>query len=278
MFRAFHKSKRALRSVFLSDVHLGCRHSQIESLLNFLNSIHPRELYIVGDFLEGWEGTRLLKWNHDFNRIINRLIDMTNGGTRIFYTPGNHDAFLRTNPFIKKLIDRLDLCFIEEEFIYEMTDGRRFLVTHGDRFDRYESTNWLSYFLGEVIYQSLLWTNRLAHGLLNRDDRTPYTETGRLMRWVKRRLGFQRDFECQIIGYARENACEGIICGHIHAPVIGQRDDIVFCNTGDWIENCTALLEYADGTFELYYHYPAMRSTELTSHCTGRPTAVHAKI
>ncbi|MCA9072363.1 MAG: UDP-2,3-diacylglucosamine diphosphatase, partial [Planctomycetaceae bacterium] len=257
---------------------LGCRHSQIESLLSFLDKIDPQELYIVGDFLEGWKATRLLRWNYDFNRVINRLIDMANAGTMIFYTPGNHDAFLRTNPFLKQLIDQLDLCVLKDEFIYKMTDGRRFLVTHGDQFDSYESTNWLSYFVGEVIYQGLLWTNWFVHNMAKRNNRTPYNETGRLMRWIKRRFGFQQDFESRVVGYARENACEGIICGHIHAPVICQREEIVFCNTGDWIENCTALLEHSDGIIELYYHYPAMRASELTSTLSAPQANLQAPV
>lgn len=91
------------------------------------------------------------------------------------------------------------------------------------------------------------------------------------MRWIKRRFGFQQDFERQIVGYAKENACEGIICGHVHTPTVGQRDEILIYNTGDWIENCTALLEYADGSMELYYHFPAMRAVTSVAGGELRP-------
>jgi len=260
MMQASYESPQLVRSVFVSDVHLGCRHSQAESFLEFLKNIQPARLYLVGDFLDGWKAARLLEWNGQYHQIIQRLIEMAGRGTQIYYTPGNHDNFLRTNPFFKEMVDRLKLCEIREEFEFRTADGRRFLVTHGDRFDCYESTNRLSYFLGEVAYQSMLWTNRLAHRLLRRRDRTPYSVIGKLMRGVKRRLGFQQDFERQCTEYAFQNQYEGIICGHIHAPAIVQRNRITFCNIGDWVENCTALLEYADGSMELHYHFPAMRT------------------
>lgn len=74
-----HRSVRALRSVFVSDVHLGCRHSQFDSFLSFLKSVDPRHLYLVGDFLDGWEAARLLEWNQEFNGIIHRLMEMADG-------------------------------------------------------------------------------------------------------------------------------------------------------------------------------------------------------
>ena len=37
----------------------------------------------------------------------------------------------------------------------------------------------------------------------------------------------------------------------IHTAEIRQFDDIVYCNDGDWVESCTALVEHLDGTFEI---------------------------
>ena len=43
------------------------------------------------------------------------------------------------------------------------------------------------------------------------------------------------------------------VCGHIHAPNILDMDGISYCNTGDWVEHCSALIEYNTGEMEIVF-------------------------
>ncbi|OQX08131.1 MAG: UDP-2,3-diacylglucosamine hydrolase, partial [Thiothrix lacustris] len=44
---------------------------------------------------------------------------------------------------------------------------------------------------------------------------------------------------------------DGIICGHIHHAEIREIDGILYCNDGDWVESCTALVEEWDGSLRV---------------------------
>ena len=68
---------------------------------------------------------------------------------------------------------------------------------------------------------------------------------------VKRIVSFLSGFEERLTKHARDKRCHGVICGHIHTPVITTRGEITYCNTGDWVENCSALLEFDDGELRL---------------------------
>jgi UDP-2,3-diacylglucosamine pyrophosphatase LpxH len=43
----------------------------------------------------------------------------------------------------------------------------------------------------------------------------------------------------------------GVICGHIHKAEMRSIGHVLYCNTGDWVESCTALVEHVDGALEL---------------------------
>ncbi len=249
-------SGRQVRTVFLSDVHLGSRHSQCHALLNFLEDLTPRHLYIVGDLIDGWQLRRSFRWSPTYTRLLQHMTALAERGTRIFYLPGNHDDFLRHDEFVRRLILQLGCVEIAEEFVFKSADNRRYLVTHGDRFDFVEqSAQWLS--IGVTgLYNALLsanwWLSR-ARGIT---DRSPYDLCARGKNRVKAFIRFISRFEESLLGHAKQQGCHGVICGHLHTPSIVHRDGMTYCNTGDWVENCTALLEYEDGALELEYYYP----------------------
>ena len=72
---------------------------------------------------------------------------------------------------------------------------------------------------------------------------------------MKRIVRFVSRFERSLSDYAGSNGCDGVICGHLHTPKIVERDGFVYCNTGDWVEHCTALVEGYDGTLSLLDSY-----------------------
>lgn len=233
-----------VRSLFVSDVHLGSKHSQADAFLDLLERYEPRHLYVVGDFIDGWKLKRRWRWRESYDRIIQRLMTLKRSGTQLYYTPGNHDGFLRD------FLANFGVLELRDRFVHEAADGRRFLVMHGDQFDKIEqSMQWLS-LIGTYAYDLLLSTNywlNWARG--KKHDR--YAFCGMVKRRIKGLVRHVSDFEAQLIEAAASEKCFGIICGHIHSPRILHLDNLAYMNTGDWVENCTALVEYDDGSFEL---------------------------
>ena len=137
--------ERSVRTLIVSDVHLGCRFAQADHFLSYLNGVRPEQLYILGDFLDGWELSGRWRWKPVYSQIIDRLFDLAERGTELYYTPGNHDQFLRSHE-VRCLRRKSGLCVnMGDEFVFETQDGRRFLVLHGDRFDVIEMHHqWLS--------------------------------------------------------------------------------------------------------------------------------------
>lgn len=239
---------RHVRSIFVSDVHLGCRHARAEEFLAFLNRFEPENLYVVGDFIDGWKLRRRWRWSPIYNSIFKRLMQLSENGTRLFYTPGNHDAFLREF--------QLPLSFVSiaDEFVHETANGRRFVVIHGDRFDKVEmEMRWLS-MLATIGYEALLTTNAGVNRLMHRSRMQRYAFSAAVKSRVKTVVRYISEFEGQLQEHARTRGCHGVICGHTHCPHIDTLDDVVYCNTGDWVEHCTALIEHYDGRMELHYH------------------------
>lgn len=256
----------SLRSVFLSDFHLGSRYAQAESLLEYLRSIQPDSLYLVGDIIDGWRLKRRWHWRPVFSQILARLFELGQSGTRIRLTPGNHDAFLRE--FVR------DFGFVEiaHDFVHRTADGRRFMVVHGDRFDDVEArAPWLSR-IGAGAYESLLWIDaslncvRTALGL----ERQAYGSA--IKRRFKQAVTFVSQFERRLLQAAREAGCDGIICGHIHTPLVSHDSGLTYFNTGDWVEHRSALVEHGDGKLELV-HFPCQVSRAKQSN---QPQATNA--
>ena len=238
---------RSIRTIFVSDVHLGCMHSRAEEFLEFLNSHHPESLYLVGDLIDGWKLRKKWRWPHIYNEIFDRVEELSRKGTEVFYTPGNHDNFLRD--FGK----RFGFVSLSDEFVHLTADGRRFLIIHGDQFDKFETgAQWLSV-LASFAYDMLLTVNTLFNRLMRRRGQTKFALSSAVKSQVKHLMRFISDYEKKLADHARLKRCEGIICGHIHAPNILDIDGINYCNTGDWVEHCSALIEYSDGELEIVF-------------------------
>ena len=241
--------RQHVHAAFVSDIHLGSKYSQADRFLKFLEQHEMDELYIVGDFLDGWRLRCKWRWPEVYDRIIQRLLEMHDEGTKLFYTPGNHDDFLR------KYLRNFGFVSIQDEFVHEAIDGRRFLVMHGDRFDEIEQKcQWLS-IVGAKLYDFLLWTNYRVNSVRKLLGMNEWHYCGAVKMKFKGAVRFISDFEATIARHARSQGCDAVICGHIHAPVMQELEDITYCNSGDWVEHCTALLEHTDGTWELTWHF-----------------------
>ena len=236
-----------MRTLFVSDVHLGCKYSQSDAFLNFLQCHEPETIYLVGDFIDGWRLKKNWFWSDSHNRVLWQLIEMAKRGVRLVYTPGNHDEFLRHFHYDFSFVD------IVSDAVHITADGRRFYVAHGDMFDTVERGHrWLSK-LGACSYDVLCWANSIINRTRAWLQMSPCNFSSWAKRRVKRAVQFVSDFERRIVDHARLLDFDGVICGHIHTPVISRGNGLIYCNTGDWVENRSGIVETFDGKLELVH-------------------------
>jgi UDP-2,3-diacylglucosamine pyrophosphatase LpxH len=240
------RGKLKLRTVWISDTHLGTSGCNAELLHDFLHSIKPDTLYLVGDIIDGWRLKRGWYWPQRHNDIVRRVLKLANKGTRVIYVPGNHDEALR---------DYTGLAFggveVVAEAIHETADGRRLLVTHGDEFDGVVLyARWLA-FLGDAGYSLLLKLNVWFNAVRRRLGLPYWSLSAYIKHRVKNAVAFISRFEEVVAHAARERGVDGVVCGHIHSAEIRDFDGITYMNDGDWVESCTALVEHHDGRIEI---------------------------
>jgi UDP-2,3-diacylglucosamine pyrophosphatase LpxH len=234
------------RTLFISDVHLGTRGSRAELLVDFLRYHTADTIFLVGDIVDGWRLRRAWSWPQSHNDLVQKLLRLARKGCRIVYIPGNHDELFR---------DYLGLVLggitIQGQALHTTADGRRLLVLHGDQFDAVTLTYaWLAK-LGAWAYEV---TSILNNGFnqIRRKFGFPYWSlAGYLKHKVKNAVSFLAKYETALLGEARRQGLDGVICGHIHHAEMREVDGLLYCNTGDWVDNCTAVVEHADGALEI---------------------------
>lgn len=214
------------KSIFISDIHLGTKSCKAKRLHDFLSNIECENLFLVGDIIDGWALRRKHYWTKHQTEVIRKILKISET-TTVVYIPGNHDEFIR--PFFKfdfqigdvQILDTMD---------YVAIDGRRILITHGDKHD----------FWMKVPRQIV---NLLAHFTEWKE------EAEKINKSVKRYKRISAT-ESDIIKFAKRNKYDAVICGHTHVPKIVDS----YMNTGDWTGHCSAIIEHYDGSWELYYH------------------------
>jgi len=245
------KDKRRFRTIFLSDIHLGTRGCQADILLDFLKHTESDQLYLVGDIIDGWRLKRSWYWAQSHNDVVQKVLRKARKGTRVFYVPGNHDEAAR---------DYVGLHFggvaVLMEAIHTTADGRRFLVLHGDAFDGIvKYAKWLAH-LGDWAYNVALTLNTWFNRLRRRLGYSYWSLSAYLKHKVKNAVDYISRFEEAVAEEARRHHVDGVICGHIHHAEIRDIDGTTYCNDGDWVESCTALVEHLDGRLEILHWAP----------------------
>jgi UDP-2,3-diacylglucosamine pyrophosphatase LpxH len=237
---------QALRTVWLSDIHLGSRECRVNLLLDFLRHTRCEQLYLVGDIIDLEHLRKELYWPASHTEALRLLLKKSQEGTRIVYLPGNHDHDLHAMAGVK--FGNIE---IASQAIHTTRDGRRLLVTHGDQFDTVVRRPSLGVWLGGFACRRLLTLNRFSHWLHDLFD-LPYWS---LAQHLKTRFpGAQRyveRFQNATLAAARAAQVDGVICGHIHRADLRTVDGLTYCNDGDWVESCTALVEDARGELSL---------------------------
>jgi len=231
-------AKQYYRTVWISDTHLCSRDCQEGYLYSFLRSVKCDYLYIVGDFIDVWQLRRRWYWPQMLNKVIQRILKIANKGTRVVYIPGNHDELMRD--FAGFEFGKVD---IRTHAIHETIDGRQLLVIHGDEFDVIVQCNkWLAV-LGSAAYDYTIMLNRVLNWGRRKLNLPYYSLSGAIKRRVKRAMQYTGTFEEAVAREARKQGVDGVVCGHIHNPAIKDLHGIAYYNTGDWVENCSAMVE-----------------------------------
>jgi UDP-2,3-diacylglucosamine pyrophosphatase LpxH len=247
-----------IRTAFISDLHLGARDCQADEICRFLKRVEMEELFLVGDIVDLWSMRGRVFWPPAHHEVLRCVMEKVRRGTRVFYIPGNHDDLARS--LVGSLLAGIE---VHDDYAYTTRGGRRLLVTHGDAFDAVVRFSPVLRTTGCVLYGLFMTTGRQ----INLIRRLLGLRRWSLVTWLKSRMGnalaYVRKFELAAAAAARARGFEGIICGHIHRPHIEEIDGILYCNDGDWVEHCSALIEDRNGELRLW-HPQATASTEMT--------------
>ncbi len=236
-----------VRSVFLSDIHLGTRACQAERLVDFMREYPAEQLFLIGDIIDFWSMNRGVQWSPAQNTVIQKVLRRARHGEKVVFIPGNHDEALREYDGVA-----FGDILVANEYIHETADGRRFLLVHGDEFDQVTRYHRWVAVLGDMAYNGLVRANIWLSWVRRRLGRSGYWSlAGYAKRKVKTALQFIFDFEHAVIHHAQERGLDGVVCGHIHWAAIKEVDGLTYVNCGDWVDSCTAIVEHVDGRLEL---------------------------
>lgn len=234
------------RTLFLSDLHLGSRHTRTRELVEFLELVEVERVFLVGDIIDGWALQRSPYWCKDHQDVVDWVLGQLRRGIEVIYVPGNHDEFARR--FAGLSMGPLS---VVRETVHRTADGRSYLVLHGDEFDGIiRIAPWLSH-LGARLYALLLSLNGIVNRVRKALGRDYWSLSAFLKHRTKRAVQHMADFSGVVAARARQAQVDGVICGHIHHAESRTLDGLHYVNLGDWVESCTAAVEWPDGRIEL---------------------------
>lgn len=242
--------KRSVEVAVISDTHLGTYGCKAIELLKYLKSIKPKILILNGDFIDIWQFKKSY-FPESHLEIIKYILNLSLKNCQVIYLTGNHDEFLRK--FSPMSFGKIQLA---DKYIIEL-DGKKAWFFHGDVFDAsVKHSKWIAK-LGGIGYDYLIRLNNLSNWILLKLGREKYSFSKKIKNNIKKAVKFIGDFEETASELAIENKFDYVICGHIHQPqkrqVTNHKGSCVYLNSGDWIENLSAL-EYNNGVWEVYYY------------------------
>lgn len=229
-----------IRTLFISDCHLGSEYCNHEKLCDFLSNVECENLYIVGDFIDGWLLKQNFRWHNNYNTIIQKILRMSRKGTTVHYVYGNHDSFLENYDGLH-LGDNI---IISRQTSYTTLKYRNYLIIHGDQFDGVVTKFKYIQYIGAHIYEISLALNRLFRIF-------KFSFSNFLKQKAKEAVKYISNYEDLLSNYCKQYEFDGVITGHIHKPADKILNNIHYLNCGDWIENNTAIIETLEGELKL---------------------------
>jgi UDP-2,3-diacylglucosamine pyrophosphatase LpxH len=235
------------QAIIVSDLHLGTKDSKAEEFIEFIEK-NPTDLLILnGDIVDGWALNRGTKWKKQHTKVISKLLQLSNK-TKIIWIRGNHDEFIQE--FIGTHLGAIE---IREDYKLDINNTMEsYYIFHGDVIDVFITKyKWLSK-IGSVGYDFALWLNRV-YNTYRKWRKLPYISISqKIKESVKVATNYVNDFEVTALSMATKKGCNGVICGHIHQPADRMIGGKRYLNSGDWIENMSAILVDTYGKLYLY--------------------------
>lgn len=243
-------NKRNIKVAVISDVHLGTYGCHAKAVNRYLKSINPEILILNGDIVDIWQFSKRY-WPDSHMKVVQRIFKMMANGTKVYYLTGNHDEMLRK--FTDFRLGKLELL---DKLVLDL-DGKKAWIFHGDVFDiSMKHSKWLAK-LGAIGYDTLIVLNSMVNWVSQKLGRGKVSFSKRIKNSVKQAIKFIDDFEETATSIAIENGYDYVLCGHIHQPAMRsvktEKGETLYLNSGDWVENLTAL-EYNDKKWSLYHY------------------------
>jgi UDP-2,3-diacylglucosamine pyrophosphatase LpxH len=244
------------QAIVVSDLHLGTKDSKAEEFIEFLDKYPTNLLILNGDIVDGWALNRGTKWKKQHTKVISKLLQLSNT-TQIIWIRGNHDEFIQD--FIGTHLGRIEIkedyrLTIERWVEGDIFRNESYYIFHGDVVDVFITKyKWLSK-IGAIGYDFALTLNRW-YNRYRKWRNLPYQSISQKIKGgVKAATNYINDFETTALSMATKKGCNGVMCGHIHQPEDRMIDGKRYINSGDWIENMSAILIGKDGDICLYNH------------------------
>ncbi len=246
------KNRRKVDLVVLSDIHLGTYGCHAKELTKYLKGIHPKHLVLNGDIVDIWQFKKRY-WPSSHMKVIKQILNLASKGTHVYYLTGNHDETLRKFEGLEmgnfKILNKLDL----------ELDGQKAWFFHGDVFDVImQHSKWLAR-IGAISYDLLILLNVFVNKVSSLFGRGKVSLSKKIKDNVKTAVKYINDFEETAANLAIQKGYNYIVCGHIHHPddriIKGPNNkEIRYLNSGDWIENLSAL-EYNKKQWSIYHYH-----------------------
>ena len=247
-----------VRTLFISDLHLGTPGCQAEALLAFLKAYPSERLYLLGDIIDGWQLRRRWYWPQSHNDVVQKILKRARKGCKVVFVPGNHDEFARH--FTDHHFGGVEVL---SEAVHTTLQGKRLWLIHGDHFDGViQYAKWLAY-VGDNLYELTLRLNTHFNSLRAKLGLPYWSLSQYLKHKVKSAVSYVNKFEEAVAAEARHRGHDGVVCGHIHRAEMRDIEGTLYCNDGDWVESLSALVEHTDGRLEILNWNPQPASATL---------------
>jgi UDP-2,3-diacylglucosamine pyrophosphatase LpxH len=206
----------------ISDLHLGATNCLADDLLSFLQQPFE-ELILAGDTIDR-PNQQILGPKHW--PVVGRLRELASTG-KLTVVSGNHDRWAGpSNPEgTTRCLEAILNAPVLAEYVWETPHGR-FLVRHGDGFDRSLNLTFAGD-VADVVYRQvqklkLLW---------------PHWDLAYYLKLASKKLC--RVYDMVRVGMAlaaKEKNCVGAIAGHTHAAEEVSVGGVPVYNSGSWTD------------------------------------------
>jgi UDP-2,3-diacylglucosamine pyrophosphatase LpxH len=238
-----------IKTLFISDVHLGTKKCQADKLLEVIKNYEFEKLIIVGDFIDLTSLKRKFYWHPDHSTVIQKVLRLSRKGVSVTYILGNHDFYLRE--LIKEDNINIGDVLLCDEMYYETLKGEKIYICHGDQFDGFIRLHPFLYVLGDWAYELSFKINKTYNWFRRIFGLEYWSLSQYLKSKVKNAIAFINDFKILSLKKLDEVNCDSIMIGHIHTPAIEKIGDKSYYNTGDFCESCSFLYEDLNGEIKL---------------------------